>query len=225
MAGLEVVTGPTQEPITINSIRDHLRLDELVDDIQINGYIIAARQWAENYTGRFFIQRTMRQWYDARANGFHNLIEGTVTGHQNYFTSSQHLEVAATPIISVDSIKYYNDAGTESTWDADNYYADTVSDIGRIMLRDGGSFPTDLRKLNGLAVNFTVGYGATAATVPQAIKIAIMQYITFLYEHRGEFERFPAPTPPAVLSTLLNPYKVMRFSASPYSQLVTSGIA
>ena len=48
MAGLEVVTGPTQEPITINSIRDHLRLDELVDDIQINGYIIAERQLAEN---------------------------------------------------------------------------------------------------------------------------------------------------------------------------------
>ena len=225
MAGLEVVTGPTIEPITINTIRDHLRLDELVDDIQINGYIIAARQWAENYTGRFFIQRTMRQWYDAHPTGFDHLQEGYATGHQSYFTSRQYLQVASAPIISIDSIKYYNDAGTESTWDSSNYYSDIISDVGKIVLKDGGSFPTDLRKQNGLAVNFTAGYGATAATVPQAIRVAIMQYITFLYEHRGDFERFPPPQPPTVLRTLLNPYKVMRFSVNPFGNLVRSGVA
>ena len=225
MAGLEVVTGPSQEPITITDIKEHLRLDEDVDDLQVNAYVIAAREWAENYTNRFFIQRTMRQWYDSKPRDISYGYEGFVTGHQNYFTSHQALEVAATPVISVDSIKYYNDAGTEFTWDASNYFADTVSEVPKITLKDGGSFPTDLRSQNGLAVNFTTGYGATASSVPQAIRVAIMQYVTFLYEHRGDFERFPAPTPPAVLRTLLNPYKVMRFGVSPFSQLVSSGIA
>lgn len=223
MAGLEVVTGPTQEPITITNIKEHLRLDEDVDDLQVNAYIIAAREWAENYTGRFLMQRTMRQWYDASPVDSSALIDGTLLqGHQNYFTSNQTLEVAASPISSIDSIKYYDDAGTEYTWAASNYYADTISDIARITLKDGGSFPTDVRKLNAFAVNFTVGYGTNIADVPQAIKVAMMQYITFLYEHRGDYEG--AIQAPVVLRSLLNPYKVMRFSASPYSQLVRSGI-
>ena len=224
MAGLEVVTGPTQEPITITNIKEHLRLDEDVDDLQVNAYIIAAREWAETYTSRFFMQRTMRQWYDASPVNSHALIDGTIQGHQNYFTGNQKLEVAATPVSSIDSIKYYDDDDTEYTWDSSNYYADTIADIPRIGLRTGGSFPTDLRKQNSIAVNFTVGYGDNAASVPQAIKVAMMQYITFLYEHRGDFERYPAPTPPAILKSLLNPYRVLRFGASPYSQLVRSGI-
>lgn len=220
MAGLELVAGPSQEPITITNVKEHLRLDEDVDDLQVNAYIIAARQWAESYTGRIFVGRSMRQWYDSF--GDMPIMNGTVQGHQSYLSKQRYLEISANPVLSVESIKYYNDAGTESTWDSSNYYVDNVSHVARIALKDGGEFPTDLRKFNGLAVNFTAGYSTSASLIPQAIKVAMMQYITYLYEHRGDDEN--TARPPRAAIDLLSPYKVMRFGVSAIGNSINMGI-
>ena len=227
MSGLVEVTGPSVEPISRIEARDHLRLDDDVDDSQVRAYILAARQWAENYTGRVFITRTMRQFLDANPYPqVGSLREGYSVGHQNQISNASGvIEIAAVPVISVTSVKYYSDDDTETTWAASNYYVDSVSDMAKIVLRDGGTWPTDLRAANGLEINFTAGYGSTPSAIPEPIRAAIMQYTTFLYEHRGDFERFPPPTPPAVIRTLLNPYKVMRFGgANPYSRMLRSGI-
>lgn len=227
MSGLIEVTGPTVEPISRIEARQHLRLDDDVDDSQVRSYITAARIWAENYTGRVFISRTMRQSLDANPYPqVGSLSEGSVYGHQNQLVGATgHIEIAAVPVISVSSIKYYDDADNETTWAASNYYVDSVSDVAKVVLRDGGSWPSDLRAANGLEINFTAGYGSSPTDVPESIRIAIMQYMTFLYEHRGDFERFPPPQPPAVLKTLLGNYKVMRFGGTnPYSRMIRSGI-
>ena len=145
---------------------------------------MAARQWAENYTGRVFITRTMRQFLDGYITTNEPLEEGWRTG-PSLVTSTSEIEIAAVPVITVSSVKYYNDADTESTWASSNYYVDSASDIAKIVLRDGGTFPTDLRAANGLEINFTAGYGSSPNSVPEPIRLAILQYMTFLYEHRG----------------------------------------
>ena len=224
MSGLEIVTGPTIEPISRIEAREHLRLDDDVDDSQIRSYIMAARQWAENYTGRAFITRTVRQYLDATPVRNDPYVAGHYTGHQAAAHSTS-IELAAVPAISVTSIKSYDDGGTATTWADSNYYVDVVSDIGRVHLRDGGTWPSDLRAANGLEVNYTAGYGSSPSNVPEPIRLAILQYMTFLYEHRGDFERFPPPTPPAVLGTLLQPYKVLRFGGNPYQKVYRTGIS
>ena len=226
MSGLIEVTGPTIEPISRIEAREHLRLDDDVDDSQIRAYITAARVWAENYTGRAFINRTMRQTLDSAPATANGPFGAYVEAHQNVLVGGQSaIELAMSPVVSVSSIKYYNDAGTESTWATSNYYVDTNRDVARIVLLDGGSWPTDLRAANGLEINFTAGYGTSPNQVPEPIRAAIMQYMTFLYEHRGDFERYPAPTPPAVLRTLLQPYKIMRFGATSLGSVMRSGIS
>jgi len=92
------------------------------------------------------------------------------------------------------------------------------------MSTDTGVFPTDLRKANGLEINYTAGYGANRTDVPEAIMVAIMQYMTFMYEHRGDFERYPPPQPPKILGQLLNPYKILRFGSNPHSKMLKTGI-
>lgn len=226
MSGLIEVTGPSVEPITRIEAREHLRLDDSVDDLQVRSYIKAATSWAENHTGRVFITRTLRQMLDANPYPqLYSLMEGRTTGHQNQLVGSNgYIEIAAVPVISVTSIKYYDDADTETTWATSNYYVDSASDVAKIVLRDGGSWPTDLRAANGLEINFTAGYGGTPSSVPEPIRLAILQYMTFLYEHRGDMEA-TAPQLPAVLKSLLNPYKVMRFGgANPYSRMLRTGI-
>jgi hypothetical protein len=113
-------------------------------------------------------------------------------------------------------IKYYADDDTESTWASSNYHVDTISTPARIVLREGATYPTDLRDANGLEINFTAGYGTNPSDVPESIRVALLQYMTFLYEHRGESEGATQPKLPAVIHALLDPYKVIRFNASSF---------
>jgi len=220
MSGLKIVTGPSVAPVSRTEARNHLRLDDDVDDSQVRSYIQAATDWAENYTNRFFISRTCQMMLDGARELESPLWEGMKTGPSNV-AYLDHIELAAAPVISVESIKYYSDDDTEYTWAASNYYVDTFSEPAKIVLRDGGTYPTDLRASNGLEINFTAGYGANPSSVPEAIKVAILQYVTFLYEHRGDYEG--ATQPPPVLKALLDPYRVLRFSTSAYNKMLKTG--
>ena len=223
MSGLKIITGPAITPVSKIEALEYLRLDEGIDDMQVRAYIQAATDWAENYTKRFFISRSCQMMLDgARSVSAYNW-EGMRTGPSNV-SHTDHIELAATPVISVESVKYYSDNDTQSTWAESNYYVDLYSEPARIVLRDGGTYPTDLRSANGLEINFTAGYGTNPFTVPEPIRVAILQYMTFLYEHRGDFERFPPPTPPAIIRTLLDPYRILRFGTTPYSKMLRTGV-
>ena len=224
MSGIKIATEPTIEPISIEEAKEHLRLDDDIDDIPVLTFIKSARLWAEKFTGRSFITRTVQQFLDSTASTLDPLYEGMRTGvltrpYVNY------IELAASPVLTVTSVNYYNDSDTQSTWATSNYYVDNVSDLGRIYLRDGGTFPTDLRAANGLEINYTAGYGANRSDIPSDIRLAMLQYMTFAYEHRGDFERFPPPEPPKILNNLLYPYKILRLGVHPYSNMLRTGIS
>ena len=220
MSGLKVVAGPAVEPISRVEARDHLRIDEDVDDSQVRIYIQAATEWAENYTNRVFINRTFQMMLDGAVELETQLWEGMKTGPSGVHYMD-HIELAVAPVVSVQSIKYYSDDDTESTWATTNYYVDTFSEPAKIVLRTGGTYPSDLRAANGLEINFTAGYGASPSNVPEAIRVAILQYITYLYEHRGDHEG--AISPPAIIRNLLDPYRILRFNTTPYGKMLKTG--
>lgn len=224
MSGIKITTQPTIEPISIEEAKEHLRLDDDIDDIPVLTYVKAARLWAEKYTGRSFITRTIQQFVDSSASTLDPLYEGMRTGILSK-PYSNYIELAASPAITVTSINYYNDSDTQSTWATSNYYVDNVSDLGRIYLRDTGTFPTDLRAANGLEINYTAGYGSARSDVPSDIKLAMLQYMTFAYEHRGEQEGSTTPMMPKILNTLLSPYKIMRLGVHPYTNMLRTGIS
>jgi len=80
MAGLRTVTEPAVEPITVIEAREHLRLDDDVDKSQVMSYIVAVREWAENYTGRHLISRSMQMYLDGASQKDTPLWEGMRTG-------------------------------------------------------------------------------------------------------------------------------------------------
>jgi hypothetical protein len=220
MSGLKIVTGPAATPVSRTEARNHLRLDDDVDDSLVRAYIQAATDWAENYTGRFLVSRTCQMMLDGARELESPLWEGMRTGPSNV-AYLDHIELAAAPVISVESIKYYSDDDTQYTWAASNYFVDTFSEPAKVVLRDGGTYPTDLRAANGLEINFTAGYGSNPSAVPEAIKVAILQYIAFLYEHRGDNEA--GMQSPPVLRALLDPYRVLRFNTSAYNKMLKTG--
>jgi len=221
MSGLKIVTGPAVTPVSKIEALEYLRLDEGIDDMQVRSYIQASTTWAENYTNRFFISRTCQMMLDGVREIDSPLWEGMRTGPYKV-DLSDHIEIAAAPVLSVESVKYYSDDDTQYTWAASNYYVDTFSEPAKIGLRSGGTYPTDLRNLNGLEINFTAGYGTNPFTVPEPIRVAILQYLTFMYENRGDDE--VKSNPPGIVRSLLDPYRVLRFSTSVYDKSIRSGV-
>lgn len=214
MSGLTIVTEPTIEPLTSAETINYLRLDSGVDNMLVESLITTARNWVENYTNRTLINTTYKLSLD-------NISEFDVPLKEGFYTGAyktpyvDYISLPRSPISSVTHIKYFNDSDTESTWATSNYYVDTVRVPARIVLRDGGSFPTDLRKANGLEVTYVAGYGANRSDVPEAIRTAMLQYITNLYEHRGDDEG-RALNAPKMVTSLLQPYVVMAYGSSAF---------
>ena len=79
MAGLQVTTAPTQEPLTLQEVKDYLRLDDALDERVLQDLIEAARLHCEDYTGRVLMTQTLTLTVD----GFYELAdplwEGTRT--------------------------------------------------------------------------------------------------------------------------------------------------
>jgi uncharacterized phiE125 gp8 family phage protein len=162
----KLITAPEKEPVTLQEAKSHLRIESNDEDVLVTGLIEAAREWCEGYQNRAFITQTWEIALDS-------------------FPSENHIEIPKPPLQSIESVKYYGTDETEYTFSADSYCVDTYSEPGRIVLKFGETWPSDmLRTANGVIIQFTVGYGDTVASVPEKVKQAIKVLVGQLYENR-----------------------------------------
>lgn len=163
---LTLVTGPAGEPVDVEAAKAHLRVDIDDDDDLIGGLIVAARQHVEAHTRRALMTQT---WELVR----------------DYFPAGG-IRVPLPPLQSVESITYIDEDGGEGVVPAEDYLVDTAQQPGRIVLRNGASWPAvTLQEVGGVRVRFTAGYG-DAEDVPQGIKQAILLLVGTLYENRED---------------------------------------
>ncbi len=186
-------TDASTEPVTLALVKSHLRVDHSDEDDLLNLIITAARQWAEEYTRRSFVTQTWTLDMDDFPAG---------TGLPLRYGS---------PLQSVSSVKYYDSDETLQTWSADEYHVDTKSIVGRVVLDDGYSWPSDLDdRPNCVTVTYVAGYGDEATDVPAAIRLALLEIIANGYENRvievtgATVARFAAGA-----MTRLQPYQVL----------------
>ena len=109
-------------------------------------------------------------------------------------------------VVSVTSVSTFNDSDTETTMAASKYYVDSAREPARIVLRQGETFPTALRVANAIKVVYVAGY-SSQYSIPEPIRMGILQHIAYMYEHRGDMYEASAPIPP-LLKSLYAPYVV-----------------
>jgi uncharacterized phiE125 gp8 family phage protein len=138
------------------------------EDTLISGYIKAAREDCESFQNRSYINRTYELWLDE-------------------FPSKDYIELPMPPLVSVTSLDIYDTSNVKtSDTTLTDYFIDTKSEPGKLCLAYGKSWPsTTLRPNNGVCVVYTAGYGATSASVPQNVILAMLLLITAAYEHRS----------------------------------------
>ena len=208
MAGLVVVTAPAVEPVTVDEVIKHLRLDADTDEGEVESYIQASREWCENYTGRAFINRTLRLSIDGIDEVDIPLWEGWKTG-PDISLRKRDILIPKPPLYSVTSVTTFDDADASTVFASTKYYVDKAREPGRVFLRNGETWPTALRVSNAVEIVYVAGYGATAGSVPASIVFAIKSLAAWLYEHRGEE---PPEKLPANIALLLQQYRVLSLS-------------
>ena len=204
MAGITVSTEPTAEPLSLQEVKDYLRVEDSTDERILQPLITAARLFAETHMNRSLMQQTITLNLDAAMDQDDPLYEGIRTAPDlNYFKN--YIVLPKSPVQSVTSVKTFDDNDTATTFAATKYYVDTSREPARIVLRTGETFPTALRVANAIEVVYVAGY-SSAFAIPEPIKIGMLQHIAYLYEHRGDM--YEAASPPNIMKSLYSPYVI-----------------
>lgn len=197
MNALLLITPPASEPVTLSEAKAQCRVDGTQDDALLTSLIVAARLVAEIQLGRALITQTLRLLCDE-------------------VPESDRLELPRAPLQSITHIKTYDDADVATTFASSSYFADTASQPGRLVLRQGSGWPQPARNANGFEVQYVAGYGSTASDVPMPIKQGILAHVAHLYRHRGDdLQREGQPDPRAIAVpnealALYAPYRIIR---------------
>jgi len=204
---LKLVTPPASEPITLTSVKDHLRLDlsYLNDDRVLSSLITAARAYVEEYLGRALVTQTWDLWLDGWP-------------YDNRPAKS-HIDIPLPPLQSVTSLTYWDVDSTEYTLtEGTEFTVDTESLIGRIVLDYDESWPTEqLHPNNPIKIRFVAGYLDTSSLpvsvdgVPAPIKHAMRLLIGHWHASRMAVGVDQMHDIPFGVKAILGPYRVQRW--------------
>ena len=196
---LKLITAPTEEPLTLSEVKEHIRVDVTDDDALITALIKAARERAEFITRRQLVTATWQLIGDSFAAG------------------GKGFNLPLPSLQSVTKIEYVDTTGTLVTLSAMTYIVDNVSEPARVALApDIINWPETERGFNKVLVTFDAGYGAASA-IPEDIKLAMKLLIGSWYANREAAvvaQGISATELPTIVSAeaLLQQFRVMRFS-------------
>ncbi len=149
----------TSEPVSLEEIKSYCKIDIDIDDaMMLNLYLPAAREVAELETGLSLALATYRLVFD---------------------TFPSIIEIPNPPLVSVQSIQYYNSAGTLTTLSSSDYIVDTYGYVNTISPLVGHSFPSVQSRKSSVIVNYTAG-----GSCSYSHKAGICQLALHLYENR-----------------------------------------
>ncbi len=165
---LELVTAPTDEPITLDEAKAHVFVLNGDYDEYINSLITAARVVCETKARQTLVTTTWRQRLPC-------------------WPSCGVIELLRPPLVSVTSVTYVDENGATQTLAGANYTTDVNSKPGRILRAYGATWPS--LRYEGVAapvtIQFVAGYG-DAADVPSPFKHAMKLLIGHWFKQREE---------------------------------------
>jgi uncharacterized phiE125 gp8 family phage protein len=193
---LQIATQPVIEPVTVQQIQRHLRIDSDDDLDVVTGLGKAARVMAEAYLSRALIT-TSYLWTMAPS--------GDARRRPRQWHSE--IELPRAPVRNVGSVVLTDIDGTATTLDPAAYTVDLALEPARVRLKyTAGLIPTS-HPIQHFQVAFAAGYGDDAASVPAPIATAILVTTAFLYENRGD----DGGALPQAAEWLLEPYRLHFF--------------
>lgn len=158
-----LTTPPTTEPLTIEEIKYHLRIDHDHEDALLQETLKASRRYVEFASGRKLITQGWRQY-------------------ETKFPENYQLQLRVAPVRQLVAITAFDGDGEPSVVAAD--MAELVRGSEPACLRFSSQFQPALAEC-GLEVDLIVGMGDLGVEVDEALKRAILLLVAHWYEFRG----------------------------------------
>lgn len=180
---------PAGEPVTLADVKAQLRVAHDSEDALISGLIKAARAEVEAQTGMALIDQTWRLAMDC-------------------WPYSRLVRLRRHPVKEILSVTVYGEEGEGAVLDPSSYEVDLVSRPARLHFV---SPPAPERRLNGIEVDFTAGFGEAGTDVPDQLRRAVLMLTAHWYEFRAAFGAQDRPASiPAGFDRLIAGYRTGR---------------
>jgi uncharacterized phiE125 gp8 family phage protein len=192
---LPLITQETGNPahsldvITVDEVKQHLRITGSSENDLIQSYIYAAVETLESYLGM-------------------NFLNGTYTSNFDYCSCICGYEIRQRPFQSVSKIEYWD--GTEYIEMSSDEYIVQIQKFKTIIQLHDFNSTVEREKDYPVLVEFLSGFGATSADVPENIKLALKLMVGKIYNERGDCGP-DCPNGLCIAKPLVRSYKGLRF--------------
>ena len=164
-----LVTKAAEEPVTLDEIKAHLRIEHDDEDVALEAIIEAARGHLDGYNGALRRALINQTW---------NVAVEDADGHARLF-------LPLAPVVSVSAIRYYPpDVETLATATLSDFRLIKGPDWAYLEPKPGKSWPSLDDRPDALQAEFITGYGDAGEDVPAPIRHAIKLIAGHLYENR-----------------------------------------
>jgi uncharacterized phiE125 gp8 family phage protein len=188
MPSYQLLTPPALEPVTLAEAKDWLKIDGSDEDQIINALIISARLSVEAATGLMLITQSWRLAFDA-------------------WPLSGRLNLIHAPLQTVSALRIYDVNGMSKLLDLTGL---DVSSGRQPKLVLKSALPQSSKMVDGIELDLILGFGNSAASVPEDLKLAIKMLVAFWHENRGDGTSGVSVRWPDSISALLHPFMPRR---------------
>jgi uncharacterized phiE125 gp8 family phage protein len=185
----EITVPATEQPVKLEDVKNFCKVETTVDDALLTTLIEAAVDQLEAFTNRVFVERTFV--------GKFNCLR------TSKYESYPFLELRRAPLKSVTGMTVEIDGSKDAFTD---FLVKEESSFARLLITEDTGVLDDVAY--PIEVTFVAGYG-TVADVPNPLKLAIYQYILFLYENRGDAMAAGGLSMPKETQRIAKRYRVM----------------
>lgn len=182
-----LVDGPAAEPLSLAEARLWLRIDGSEEDDLIQALIVAARMLVEAEIGQVLIGQNWRLVGDG-------------------WPAGEIIPVRVGRILGVTGGRIFDAAGVPTALSAANFTLQTAGEPpGLLPLQR----PAPGRARAGIEIDLRLGFGESAADVPETLRLAIRRLVTLWHENRGDGRDMEAGLPPQIRA-LVRPFRRIR---------------
>jgi len=176
---LIVLEAPKSEPVSVDELKQQCRIEDDEENVLLKRYIVAARQYCEGVSNYMIARQKIRLLFDKFSTDF---------------------IIRTCPIISIDSITYFDSENMNQTIDSPEYIArisDTYTMVNHLTF-----WPTNLSTVIHKPVMVDVTAGK--AQPLEHHKQAILMIAAHWYRHREDVSDLKSVEVPHGSRALLN---------------------
>lgn len=153
---------PLTEPVTLDEVKAHLRIDHDGEDDLLNSLIATAREYLEGQTQLALMIQSWRLYLDNWP------VDNCVMLHKS-------------PVQSIEQIEQFDANGDAQVISTSEMLLDGNTHPARLYTKQQ-SAPEQV--INGIEITFTAGF-VSASEIPDMLKRATLIHIAQMYEFRG----------------------------------------